>query len=153
MSNAVNTYQTIDLPALTFNVTVGATFGDALITTIIPPLIITLILFITLLTTSRRKNKFIEFKVASILSSSSGMLFTIVFTHVSLRNKLTSAIMYIEYFYLLMYIVVLLIPINVFLFSTHLHKIINFGNNILIKLLFFPIINLLVFIISLWRFS
>lgn len=153
MLNAVNTYQTIDLPTLAFNVIVGAAFGDALITTIIPPLIIVLILFVTLMTISRRKNKFIEFKVASILSSSSGMLFTIVFTHVSLRNKLTSAIMYIEYFYLLMYIVVLLIPINAFLFATNRYKTINFGNNIIVKLLFFPIITLLVFIISLWRFS
>lgn len=153
MLNKINSYETVDLPALTFNILIGATLSDAIITTIIPPVVIILILFITLLTISKRKNRFIEFKVASILGSSSGMLFTIVFTHVSLRNKLTANIMYIEYFYLLMYIAVLIIPINAFLYATHKHRWINYGNNLLLKLLFLPLIAAIFLTISLWRFS
>ncbi len=153
MFDAINSFRGIHLPSLAFNILIGSTFSDALITTIIPPLVIIIILFVTLLTVGKRGNKFIEFKVSSILSSSSGMLFTIVFTHVSLRNKLTSSIMYIEYFYLLMYIVVLLIPINAFLFAIRRYKFINFGNNFLIKISFFPLICLLVFLLSLWQFA
>lgn len=153
MVNNVNSFATVDLPALTFNILIGATLGDALITTIIPPMVIIMILFVTLLTISKRKSKFIEFKVNSILSASSGMLFTIVFTHVSLRNKITSAIMYVEYFYLMMYIVVPLIPINAFLFATKRFSWLNYGSNLYVKLLFFPAICFFLFIISLWRFS
>lgn len=153
MVNNVNSYSAIDLPALTFNILIGATFGDAVITTVIPPMVIIMILFVTMLTISKKGNKSIEFKVNSILSASSGMLFTIVFTHVSLRNKITSAIMYIEYFYLMMYIVVPLIPINAFLFATKKFPWINFASNLYAKLLFFPMISFLLFIISLWRFA
>lgn len=153
MLNKINSYETIDIPALTFNILIGANLSDAIITTIIPPVVIILILFITLLIISKRKNRFIEFKVASILGSSSGMLFTIVFTHVSLRNKLTANIMYIEYFYLLMYIAVLIIPITAFLFATHKYRWINYGNNLLLKLLFLPLVTAIFLIISLWRFS
>ncbi|AUR52308.1 cache domain-containing protein [Aquella oligotrophica] len=153
MVNNVNSYSAIDLPALTFNILIGATFGDAVITTVIPPMVIIMILFVTMLTISKKGNKSIEFKVNSILSASSGMLFTIVFTHVSLRNKITSAIMYIEYFYLMMYIVVPLIPINAFLFATKKFPKINFASNLYAKLLFFPVISFLLFIISLWRFA
>lgn len=153
MVNNVNSYSAIDLPALTFNILIGATFGDAVITTVIPPMVIIMILFVTMLTISKKGNKSIEFKVNSILSASSGMLFTIVFTHVSLRNKITSAIMYIEYFYLMMYIVVPLIPINAFLFATKKFPWVNFASNLYAKLLFFPVISFLLFIISLWRFA
>ena len=106
-----------------------------------------------LLTISKHKNKFIEFKLSSIISSCSGVLFTIVFTHVSLRNKLTSEIMYIEYIYLLMYIVVIMIPVNAFLFAKTDLKPIRYGDNLIFKSLFILLTTGFIFAMTLYSFS
>jgi hypothetical protein len=153
MLDAIDSYQTLQLPALSFNLIVGSTFSDALITTIIPPVVILFILFISLLMISRYRNRFLEFKVTGIMGATSGLLFIIVFTHVSLRNKLTAEIMYIEYFYVLMYIVLLFLPINALLFGTRSSKLIAYGNNIIFKLLFLPLVSSYILTLSLWSFS
>lgn len=153
MVDEIDSYDNVRLPSLVFNVLINSSISDAIITTIIPPIIIILILFVLLLTINKYRNRFIEFKVSGIISSCGGMLFTIVFTHVSLRNKLTSEIMYIEYIYLLMYVIVLLIPVNAFLFASNKYKHINYGNNIFFKLLFIPLLTSLVFIMTLFSFS
>lgn len=153
MLDEIDSYATVRLPALTFNMVVNATISDAVITTITPPIVIILILFMVLLTISRHENKFIEFKVATIISACSGILFTIVFTHVSLRNKLTSEIMYIEYIYLLMYIVVIMIPVNAFLFATNKSRWIHYGDNLIFKVLFLLLITGFIFVMTLLSFS
>lgn len=153
MIDEIDSYDTVKLPSLAFNMLINSSISDAIITTIIPPTVIILILFVILLTISKYKNRFIEFKVASIIGSCGGMLFTIVFTHVSLRNKLTSEIMYIEYIYLLMYVVVLLIPVNAFLFATTKFKPVRYGNNLFFKLLFIPLLMGFIFIMTLVSFS
>ena len=153
MLDEIDSYATVRLPALTFNMIVNSTISDAVITTITPPIVIILILFMVLLTISRHKNKFIEFKISSIISACSGILFTIVFTHVSLRNKLTSEIMYIEYIYLLMYIVVIMIPVNGFLFATTKLRWIHYGNNLIFKMLFLLLITGFIFVMTVLSFS
>ena len=153
MLDEIDSYDTIKLPSLTFNMIINSSISDAIITTIIPPTVIIFILFTLLLTISKYKNKFIEFKVNGIIGACGGMLFTIVFTHVSLRNKLTSEMMYIEYIYLIMYIVVLLIPINSLLFATKKSKFIWYGNNLFFKLLFIPVLTVFVFVMTLLSFS
>jgi len=153
MIDEVDSYATVHLPALTFNMIINSTIGDAIITTITPPVVIILILFMVLLTISKHKNKFIEFKLSSIISSCSGVLFTIVFTHVSLRNKLTSEIMYIEYIYLLMYIVVIMIPVNAFLFAKTDLKPIRYGDNLIFKSLFILLTTGFIFAMTLYSFS
>lgn len=153
MLDEIDSYATVRLPALTFNMIVNSTISDAVITTITPPIVIILILFMVLLTISRHGNKFIEFKIASIIGACSGILFTIVFTHVSLRNKLTSEIMYIEYIYLLMYIVVIMIPVNAFLFATTKSRLIHYGNNLIFKILFLLLITGFIFVMTLLSFS
>lgn len=152
MLDEIDAYDTVNLPSLSFNMIINSSISDAIITTIIPPTVIILILFVLLLTISKFKNKYIEFKVPGIISSCGGMLFTIVFTHVSLRNKITSEMMYIEYIYLVMYIVVLFIPINSMLFAYGKAKFIRYGNNIFIKLLFLPLLISFVFIMTLLSF-
>lgn len=152
MLDEIDAYDTVNLPSLSFNMMINSSISDAIITTIIPPTVIILILFVLLLTISKFKNKYIEFKVPGIISSCGGMLFTIVFTHVSLRNKITSEMMYIEYIYLVMYIVVLFIPINSMLFAYGKAKLIRYGNNIFIKLFFLPLLIGFVFIMTLFSF-
>lgn len=153
MMNEVDAYDSINLPALSFNMKINSSISDAIVTTIIPPMIIISILFVLLLTIRKSKNRFIEFKVAGIISACGGMLFTIVFTHVSLRNKITSEMMYIEYIYLVMYIVVLFIPINALLFANAKLKLIKYGNNILFKVMFLPILMSFIFIMTLVSFG
>lgn len=153
MLDDLDSYTTVHLPALTFNMMVNSTISDAIITTITPPIVIILILFMILLTISKHKNRFIEFKISTIIGSCSGILFTVVFTHVSLRNKLTSEIMYIEYIYLLMYIIIIMIPVNGFLFAKTKLRFIHYGNNLIFKTLFLLLITSFIFIMTLLSFS
>lgn len=148
MSDAVNNYRALELPALRFNILVNSNLANGIITTMVPFIVILVILFITLLTISRKPNDHIRFDVPRLISATTGMFFTLIFAHATLRNKVLADLMYIEYIYLVFYLAILLLIANAFYFARRTNKFIMYGDNLFVKIAAIPSLLLVVLVIT-----
>ena len=141
-------------PALSFNIAVKRIFLSPFIANIIPILIVALILFIVLYVSSRDDNPRAGLTTMNVVQGSAGFLFILLLAHVNERNRInTPEIAYIELFYFSMYVLVSLqaITLAVFFSGSQL-KIFRYRDNLLIKLLFWPVLLGTWLVATLWRF-
>lgn len=85
------------------------------------------------------------------LSISSGLFFAIVLSHVELRKSLAAKeVIYLEYLYFLIYITIIWIIINSYIFKSNLTiPILKYKNNLISKIIFWPLLSFVFFIITL----
>ena len=137
------------IPELYFNVELQRRFESAFISYVFPLSIMLLMLYAVLITTSRSETvkDVFGFNVTSVLASCSAIFFVVLVSHVQLRNYLSSdIIVYLEYFYLITYLVILLVAINAILFSWHTAIAwVSFRDNLIPKLLYWPLLLCLLF--------
>lgn len=132
------------IPELYFNVELRRRFASSFISYLFPLSIMLLMLYAILITTSRLETvkEIFGFNVTSVIASCSAIFFVVLVSHVQLRNYLSNdAIVYLEYFYLVTYLVILLVSINAILFSWHTDIAwISFRDNLIPKLLYWPLL-------------
>ncbi len=145
-----------DFPALYFNFVIRRIFIDAFISNLTPIIIVTILLF-TLLMISSRDERLVGFMQAGtgrVLSICAAMFFVIAFSHIDIRRKIAAEeVFYLEYFYLLVYVALLWVAVNSVLFAmgTRL-RVIQYGDNLLSKLLFWPTFLGLAFVVTVLAF-
>ena len=144
-----------NFPSFCFSVMIKRIFIDAFISNLTALIIVTILLF-TLMITNRdeRLVSFMQAGCGRILSICTAMFFVIAFSHVDIRRKIAAEqIFYLEYFYFLIYFAILLIAINSVLYSMGAKiKLIQYQENLLPKLLFWPFMFCLLFIITVVTF-
>ncbi|ETX06384.1 MAG: hypothetical protein ETSY2_17455 [Candidatus Entotheonella gemina] len=133
-----------EFPELYFNIDLKRNFLGPFIADIIPLIIVSLLLFIVLMTMTRDKEE-IEaygFNASSVLGYCSGLFFVLIISHVFLRDKLAAqSLIYLETLYFIMYFMILIISINSILFSSQrLRTLFHIRDNSLMKLLYWPLI-------------
>lgn len=123
-----------DVPELHFNILMQRNFIGPFISSIIPLLMVSLMLFSTMMSVNLKDKPWVV--IGSIASS----FFTIVLAHSKVRDTFgTSDIIYLEYFYLVMYCAVGFVSINSFLYATETKlKLINTRDNLLPRLCYWP---------------
>ncbi len=144
----------VSVPELYFNIELNRNFINPFIAHLFPLFVVLLMLYIIVLTVSKQSNKkdVMGFNVSTVVASCSALFFVALIAHVQMRGELeANSIVYLEYFYLITYILILLITANSVLFSSKIKIfIIDFHDNIIPSLLYWPLLTGGLFISTVW---
>lgn len=132
------------MPELYFNIVLKRKFINAFIINLVPLLTVAALLFMILMsvTTEREKAEKFGFSILGVIGVNSALFFVVIIAHIQLRSQfLGSSLIYIEYFYLLMYLYILAITLNSYLVSTGYHfRFIKYRDNLIPQLLYWPVL-------------
>jgi hypothetical protein len=109
---------------------------------LIPWLTVAALLFLILLTTTTEKDKAerFDFSILGVVGVNSALFFVVIIAHIQLRQEfLGSGLVYLEYFYLVMYLVIMLVTLDAYLISIGWQVwILNYKDHLIPKLLYWP---------------
>lgn len=136
-------------PELHFNIVLKRRFLNSFIINILPLAIIACLVFATLMmiTKDEKQASIFGMNTSGVIGVCSGLFFVILVSQVQIREQFAgSKIVYIEYFYPLMYVSLLGISVNSYLFSrtkkdnNSVLKWIDYEDNIIPKLIYWPVL-------------
>lgn len=129
-----------------FNVGVKRKFINAFVINLVPLFLVALLLFGALMTVTRdaEQSKRFGSNTSFILATCSALFFVVLLAHVQVRRQFAgSGMVYIEYFYLVMYVALLFTAVNAYLFSLKWldgRNLLHFRDNLLAKILYWPLL-------------
>lgn len=142
-----------NFPELYFNVDLRRKFIDPFVSNIIPLGGVAVILFVVMLFKTKRKDRteWLGFTALDVVAICTALFFTVVVAHVSLRSDLHAAvIVYLEYFYLVMYLIILCVSVNALLFAGNASiRLVQYEDNLVPKLGYWPVLSGLVLAVTL----
>lgn len=121
-------------------------FINAFVINLVPLFVVALLLFAQMMTVTGTKevaDKF-GFNTCGAIATCSALFFVVMLAHVQVRKQFSgSGLVYIEYFYLIMYIVILLNALNAYIFSLGTLKrfnLIHYRDNFFPKAAYWPVV-------------
>ena len=137
---------------LGYSVVIRRKFVGPFIQNLIPLLAIALLMF-TLIVTATDDEKGLErigFSGIGVLELGAAFFFVMILAHLDLRRSLgVEEIIYLDYFYFVMYFQILLYSANSILFTqTDRYPFIEYKQNMLPKVLYFPVLFLTLLVIT-----
>ena len=133
-------------PELHYNFVVKRKFENAFIIYLLPLFLVAALLFASLLTVSAHDelSQKLGFSTSEFIAACSALFFVVLLAHIQLREQFAgTSIVYIEYFYILMYALLVLATVNVYLFSVHAHRwsnILVYRDNLIPKVAYWPLV-------------
>ncbi|MEN8178867.1 MAG: hypothetical protein ABFS39_09615 [Pseudomonadota bacterium] len=133
-------------PELYYNFVIKRKFQNAFIVYLLPLLLVAALLFAALLTVSAKEglSERLGFNTSGFIGASSALFFVVMLAHIQLREQFAGAsIVYIEYFYILMYALLVVATANTYLFSissARWHNVILYNDNIIPKVAYWPVV-------------
>ena len=129
-------------PELNFNIVLKRNFINEFIIYLIPLLTVAALLFLILLaaTSEREKAERFDFSILGVIGVNSALFFVVIIAHIQLRREfLGSGLVYLEYFYLVMYFVILAVTLDAYLISIGWQvRILNYKDHLIPKLIYWP---------------
>ena len=107
-------------PELYFNIVLKRKVLNAFIVNLLPLFVVCMLLFQSLMTLTRDKEKAEKFgfSTSGVIGASAALFFVVMVAHIQLRQEFAGAgIVYLEYFYFLLYLVIMLVVSLTYLFS------------------------------------
>ena len=127
-----------------------------LVADLTPLVVVALLLFAVLmiLTHNSAKIALYGFNASAVLAYCAALFFVLIVSHVSIRQKLAAnGIIYLEYFYFVLYLAILTTSVNSILFASNTKSgFVHHRDNLVAKLLYWPIILGIIFGITLTVF-
>jgi hypothetical protein len=133
-------------PELHYNFVIKRKFENAFIVYLLPLFLVATLLHAALLTITGKAELVdrLGFDVTGFIGAVSALFFVVMLAHIQLREQFAGAgIVYIERFYILMYLLLVLATANTYLFSLKprpAYKFILYGDNILVKVGYWPVV-------------
>ncbi len=133
-----------NFPELRYNVVIKRKFQNAFIIYLLPLLLVAILLYSALLTVSDDNELFEKFgsNVTGFIGGCSALFFVVMLAHIQLREQFSgSSIVYIEYFYILMYVMLVVATANTYLFSVRsqvFNGLVLYRDNMIPKVLYWP---------------
>ncbi|MEO0841433.1 MAG: hypothetical protein AAF063_21320 [Cyanobacteria bacterium J06643_5] len=136
-------------PELYFNIVIKRRFLNSFIIHILPLVIIACLVFATLMmiTKDEKQASMFGINTSGVIGVCSGLFFLILVSQVQIREQFAgSSTVYVEFFYPLMYVSLLGISVNSYLFSrinkgnNSVLKWIDYEDNIIPKLIYWPVL-------------
>lgn len=141
---------------LYFSVGLRRNVVSAFVSDMIPIMVIAFLAFAVLMSSTRHEEKIglFGFSTSAVLAYCAALFFVLIVGHVHLRNTLaTQSIIYMEYFYFAMYLVILTVSTDSLLFaSSKSFAFIHYKDNMIVKQLYWPLLAGLLFVITLLVF-
>jgi len=131
-------------PELYFNIQIQRDVLNPLISHLFPLSVVLLMLFAITVTISRshENSNLLGFNVSAVIGSCTALFFVVLIAQVQLRRELSAlSFVYLEYFYFVTYVVILLITVNSILFTWNVATpLVQYKNNLIPKLVYWPLI-------------
>ncbi len=142
---------TVDVPELAFNIRVERLFLGPFMAFFLPALVATIMIFGFLLTDQQPDE---PEEIVTALSYTAALFFVVAVLHSALRdNAAAIGLTYLEYFYLLLYVLTLFVAANSFVVVNYPYlPLVSIGNNLIAKLLFWPVVVGFMMIVTLYVF-
>ncbi len=132
-------------PELYFNIHLKRSFLDAAMSQLVPLSVVAVLLFGVLLISTRRRaaDDALDFSALGVLGYCAALFFVVILSHEQLRSKLNSSeIIYLEYFYFTTYVAILGVSANAILVGAGRGgRLIDYRNNLLPSLVYWPALN------------
>ena len=145
-----------ETPELHFNVDIRRLFLGPFVSHIVPLGVTGGMLFALLLISSRREASegLLGFSAVEIVLGAAALFFVASFQHISLRETLAApGLIYLEYFYFVIYVLMMLVAINAILFASAVQiRAVEYADNLIPKILFWPVCLGSLFLITLVQF-
>jgi len=144
-----------DFPELHYNFVIKRKFENAFIVYLLPLLLVAALLFAALLTVTNNEELSgrLGFNTSGFIGASSALFFVVMLAHIQLREQFAGAsIVYIEYFYILMYGLLVVATANTYLFTIGTSKwssLIQYDDNVIPKIAYWPCVLLSLVLITL----
>ena len=153
---ATSSYSKENLPSLCFRILIRRNVLDAFLSNLTPLFIVATILFILVMLASRdeRLVSFLQAGSGRILNICTAMFFVIAFSHIEVRRRISAEeVFYMEYFYFLIYFGILWVCANSVLFARgKASSWILFENNLISKLIYWPFLVGVLFLVTMKKF-
>ena len=144
------------IPELYFNVELRRRFVGPFVAYMVPLAVTAGMLFALLLISSRKEASqgLLGFSAAEIVLGAAALFFVASFQHVSMRESLDAGgLIYFEYFYFVLYALLMVVSINAILFASDVDvPLIEYADNLLPKVTFWPASLAILLIVTLQRF-
>jgi hypothetical protein len=118
--------------------------------------VVVFLLYAVLMIASREadKTELFGFSTSNVLTFCAALFFVVILGHIDLRSNLSSSeIIYLEYFFFVMYLAILAVSVNSILFVSHASvSLIQYKDNLIPELLYWPAITGMLLAITLWVF-
>ncbi|KHD07601.1 hypothetical protein PN36_08755 [Candidatus Thiomargarita nelsonii] len=129
---------------LYFTVFLQRDFLNPFMKSILPLIVIGIMLFAILLLLG-------SVGLTNVVAPLGALFFGTLLAHIALRKEITASdILYVDYFYIIMYVAILAVIISYFLF--HIKSKLQYRNGLVAKLLFWPFILGSLLGVTVWRF-
>ena len=133
-----------NVPELYYTVKLERNFLDAFVTNLVPLIVVSIMLFAILLTITCDKEKAGLFgaDAFSVVTTTAGLFFIVLVAHIQLRKEFTlPKIIYLEYFYLVMYVAILWVSIAAFVVtSSKQGQLMHYRDGLFAKIFYWPLI-------------
>ncbi len=145
-------------PELYFCIGIERNFGGPLITRIIPMAVVSTLLYAVLIATrkSSKGTELVGFNTFAVLSYCAALFFVVVVDHAGMKSFIgQSTFCYLDCFYFIIYGAILLVSVNSLLLTNHRRNvmIIEYGDNLIPKYMFWPLVLGSVFGATVWMFG
>ncbi|PUB17392.1 hypothetical protein [Yoonia sediminilitoris] len=131
---------------LYFNLGAERKFINAFVINLVPLFVVALLLFAGIMTISddKEQSSRFGFSTSGLIGTCSALFFVVMLSHIQVRAQFAgSGLVYIEYFYLVMYGMILLTALNGYLFSLHRRRalaFLHYEDNFIAKVSFWPVL-------------
>ena len=145
----------MNYPLLYFNINIRRMLLNAFVSHLIPIFVVLLMMFILLYSSSKtREQKKGIFSGVGIIESLAAFFFVLIFSHIDLRKTVeTSQLMYMEYFYIVLYMMLILYVYNLISFTRRDNVLFfDFEDNLIAKVLYWPLFLSIIYIITFLKF-
>ncbi len=142
------TQQKQDFPNFYFTLFIQREFLNPTIASLLPLVVVGLMLFALQLLLGKVKT------ITNVIAPLGALFFGTILAHIGLRQEIqVTGIIYIEYFYWVMYIAILLVTLTYYLFHTKSQNLLlYYHNGLIVKWLFWPLILGSLLGITVWKF-
>lgn len=145
-----------EFPELYFSVIAQRSFISVFISSLMTSLVLSFLLFILQLLIGEKSKveETMSFSALEMVSVGGGFIFIVLLDQLTLRGSIAAGgIIYIEYFYFILYVIIMLVTINaVLLASGSESPIIKYRDNLIPKLCYWPFIMNLLLVITVMVF-
>lgn len=135
-----------DFPDLHYNFVIKRKFVNAFVVHLLPLFLVAALLFSALLTVSGKPDLASRhgFSTSGVIGACSALFFVVMLAHIHLREQFAgTSIVYMEYFYFLMYGLLVAASANTYLFSMRAAPwltLIHYKDNLIPKISFWPVV-------------
>jgi hypothetical protein len=139
---------------LTYNVLIKNIIISSVITYVVPIFIVAMLIFLLPFTVNQKEGNAKEGSSLSIIQAAGGFFFVLLLSHIQLRSHIeTPGLTYLETFYFVMYFMLVIMSSAVLLYlKTNKYPILEYKENLIFKLSYWPILLLSIYMISLFLF-